>query len=328
MSEAKYGSSRLIMTADGIQMCGRWRSTRLTRMATEYRSISDSINSGSMRIAGPGGSVGKQRLQISLADGKKVAVFTRARTGASWEFVGPRELLAQAGRQAELVGDYLQQAGEGKVAYESSIYRVVLRDDAMQVTIRDASLLGDLREESGLPICKAISIPLRGARLEQLRAMGRVEIARLLQCQNYPAMAYVRCRRIVVRPKNWTAVCIMDGESWRRSALDSGEATIAVQAVSSRARVVLDVLTGVQSQAEVCRKHILGANLVGLWKSTFLGERGAPEFPADNEAGALGRAGADRRAGAGTGKRMTLENEILKKALRAGRAGHLEKNET
>ena len=48
-----------------------------------------------------------------------------------------------------------------------------------------------------------------------------------------------------------------------------------------KAQVVLDVLTGVQSQAEVCRKHTLGANLLGLWKSTFL-ERAHLVF--DNEA--------------------------------------------
>ena len=37
-----------------------------------------------------------------------------------------------------------------------------------------------------------------------------------------------------------------------------------------KARVVLDILTGVQSEAEICRKHSLGPNLVGLWKTSFL----------------------------------------------------------
>lgn len=31
-----------------------------------------------------------------------------------------------------------------------------------------------------------------------------------------------------------------------------------------KAKVVLDVLTGVQSQAEACRKHGLGPNLLAL----------------------------------------------------------------
>ena len=64
-----------------------------------------------------------------------------------------------------------------------------------------------------------------------------------------------------------------------------------------KAQVVLDVLTGVQSQAEVCRKHTLGANLLGLWKSTFL-ERAHLSSTTRRR---LGRAGADRRTGAGAG---------------------------
>ena len=37
-----------------------------------------------------------------------------------------------------------------------------------------------------------------------------------------------------------------------------------------KTRLVLDVLTGVQSQAEVCHKHSLSANLLVTWKTTFL----------------------------------------------------------
>ena len=39
-----------------------------------------------------------------------------------------------------------------------------------------------------------------------------------------------------------------------------------------KTRVVLDILTGVQSQAEICRKHTLSPNLVALWKTVFLEE--------------------------------------------------------
>jgi transposase-like protein len=74
-----------------------------------------------------------------------------------------------------------------------------------------------------------------------------------------------------------------------------------------KARVVLDVLTGVQSQAEVCRKHTLGANLLGLWKST-LPKAGAPGLR--QRGGALGRAGADRRSGAGAGAHDPGERDL------------------
>jgi transposase len=77
-----------------------------------------------------------------------------------------------------------------------------------------------------------------------------------------------------------------------------------------KARVVLDILTGVQSQAEACRKHGLGPNLVALWRTAFLerahlifdngGTRSAEEARVAELEQVLGR--------------MTLENEILKKA--------------
>jgi hypothetical protein len=186
VSEAKYGSSRLKMTADGLQMGVRWRSVRLARMASEYRSITRSIESGGMKIAGPEGSVGRQRLQLPLSDGK-AAVFARSGGGAPWEFVGPKSLMERAGRHADLVSRYLQMAGEGKVPYESAIYRVVLKRDRLSVVVRDASSLGERGAESALPLRKSISLPLGANRLARLQVMTRGEVAKILS-QKYPAM--------------------------------------------------------------------------------------------------------------------------------------------
>jgi transposase-like protein len=49
-----------------------------------------------------------------------------------------------------------------------------------------------------------------------------------------------------------------------------------------KAKVVLDVLTGTASQAEVCRKHQIGASLFALWKTTFL-QRLPVVFQADEQ---------------------------------------------
>jgi transposase len=77
-----------------------------------------------------------------------------------------------------------------------------------------------------------------------------------------------------------------------------------------KARVVLDVLTGVQSQAEACRKHSLGPNLLAFWKTAFL-ERAHLVFDSDSARSTEQARIAELEQVLG---RMTLENEILKKA--------------
>jgi len=77
-----------------------------------------------------------------------------------------------------------------------------------------------------------------------------------------------------------------------------------------KARVVLDVLTGVQSHAEACRKHGLGANLLALWKTAFI-EKAHLIFDGDSSRSAEQARIAELEQVLG---RMTLENEILKKA--------------
>ena len=96
--------------------------------------------------------------------------------------------MAEAGKQTRLVGSYLQLASEGKIDYESAIYRIELKRDAMLVTIKDASGLGGMPYESGLPVRRTVTIPLNASRLAQLRDLSRGEISRLLR-QAYPTMS-------------------------------------------------------------------------------------------------------------------------------------------
>ena len=77
-----------------------------------------------------------------------------------------------------------------------------------------------------------------------------------------------------------------------------------------KAKVVLDVLTGVQSQAEAYRKHGLGPNLLALWKTALI-EKAHLVFDGDSARSAELARIAELEQVLG---RMTLENEILKKA--------------
>ncbi len=77
-----------------------------------------------------------------------------------------------------------------------------------------------------------------------------------------------------------------------------------------KAQVVLDVLSGQTSPAEACRKHTLGPNLLSLWKATFL-EKAHLAFDNESARSAEQVRIAELEQVLG---RMTLENEILKKA--------------
>lgn len=76
-----------------------------------------------------------------------------------------------------------------------------------------------------------------------------------------------------------------------------------------KAKIVLDILTGEQAPAEVCRKHSLSPNLPGLWKAAFL-ERAWTVFQGDQRHDGQEARIAELERVLG---RLTLENEILEK---------------
>ncbi len=79
---------------------------------------------------------------------------------------------------------------------------------------------------------------------------------------------------------------------------------------SFKAQVVLSLLTGTKTQAELCREHELSPNLLAQWKDAFLANAAAAfQSREQNSAEATRVAELERALG-----RATLENEILKKA--------------
>ena len=79
-----------------------------------------------------------------------------------------------------------------------------------------------------------------------------------------------------------------------------------------KAQVVLELLTGTASQAELCRKHNIQAGLLGRWRTTVL-ERLHTLFQEDPQVSAEQGRIADLEQLVG---RQALELEILKKASR------------
>ena len=79
-----------------------------------------------------------------------------------------------------------------------------------------------------------------------------------------------------------------------------------------KGEVVLALLTGEQSAAELCRTHQLSPNLLSLWKETYL-NRLPVVFQADEQRSAESTRIAELEQLVG---RQALELEILKKAQR------------
>lgn len=77
-----------------------------------------------------------------------------------------------------------------------------------------------------------------------------------------------------------------------------------------KVQVVLELLSGRKSSAELCRQHRLSSQLLSQWKATFL-ERAAMVFESSEQHSqeAARIAELERLVG-----RLTLEVEVLKKA--------------
>jgi transposase len=77
-----------------------------------------------------------------------------------------------------------------------------------------------------------------------------------------------------------------------------------------KAQVVLELLSGTKSSAELCRQHPLSSHLLARWKTTLL-ERAGLVFTSEEQRSqeAARIAELERLVG-----RLTLEAEILKKA--------------
>src|SRR5918996_5346652 len=78
-----------------------------------------------------------------------------------------------------------------------------------------------------------------------------------------------------------------------------------------KAQVVLELLSGAKSSAELCREHRLAASVLADWKSSFLGRAASIFEGLDQSSRQDTRRIAELERLVG---RLTLEKELLKKA--------------
>jgi transposase len=89
-----------------------------------------------------------------------------------------------------------------------------------------------------------------------------------------------------------------------------GKRTRRVFTPPFKAEVVLELITGQKSAAELCREHQLSPSLLGLWKQTYLDRLHVVFQPDEQRSAELARiAELEQLVG-----RQALELEILKKA--------------
>jgi transposase len=78
-----------------------------------------------------------------------------------------------------------------------------------------------------------------------------------------------------------------------------------------KAQVVLELLSGAKSGAELCREHQIASSVLADWRATFLTHAASVFKPSEHQGGQDGARVAELERLLG---RLTLENDILKKA--------------
>ena len=86
VSEAKFGSSQLGITKDGIQLSKEWTSKRLAKISENYQVIANQVVGKKVIISRIPESGLIHRLQVQMPDGR-AAVFWKRPSEFEWKFI-------------------------------------------------------------------------------------------------------------------------------------------------------------------------------------------------------------------------------------------------
>ena len=175
VSEAKYGSSSLGITKDGIQLGQAWSNSRLQKIGNEYTQIAKAIKNKNMLVGKIPQQIETHRLQVDLPNGK-AAVCWRAGSNDPWKFAGPEGLLESAGFQYQKMASFFNQVAKGDLPYERILYRIKIEGNILNVTVKDAFQIDKVGSEGLLPKKFDFTYKLRPSNLVAYREIIEKDI--------------------------------------------------------------------------------------------------------------------------------------------------------
>jgi len=181
VAETKYNTSRLGMTADGVQMGGPWRRSRLRALAGRYSEVAEEVDAGRVTFEAAGRMLSPHnQLDIPLPGGRTARAW-RDRNGP-WKIdvdgAAPRDVRSQAVKLATL----LNGAAEGRISYHPRVFEVKPAGKHLLVLVHDTAVLETGAQRlSQLPVTGRFTISLTGR--EGIRADLNLqqEMVRVLQ---------------------------------------------------------------------------------------------------------------------------------------------------
>ncbi len=183
VGEVKYGSAKLGMTRDGLQMSQRWIKPRLLGLSARFFSAANAADV--LAQPRPAGLVSaRHEIPVKLVNGRTV-VFWRENGNRAWKFDGSIEDLATARKQTAATARFLAAAGQDRVSVGKRLIHVQLDGKFLNVTIKDVENIVVSRDIAGARTTGQLRVKLQGAEGNLARGVAPEQIARQIRAK-YP----------------------------------------------------------------------------------------------------------------------------------------------
>ncbi len=171
VAETKYGTSRLGMTKDGIQLGRDWVRERLRGLGKRYLVVAASEKIVAKKLPfSPG-----RQVSVVLSNGRQCHFWKASSQDPNWHYDGKADDLAEARKKASSMGDFLCKAAQGKVPYHVVLNQV---HSAQKMTI---TWYTHDRNGRNIPLSKnVLSLPPKFSTTGVLTPAEEKELAKLV----------------------------------------------------------------------------------------------------------------------------------------------------